>query len=158
MSGLKKRIMRDINKSLESQDYEFIPKDDASDEFYMKFTVQEGWYKGQLHVVHIKLNYGEHTYPKQPPLCTFLTPIWHPNIGTTGIICVDTLKEKWTPLMSFEDVFLTLVLLLSEPNPNSPQNSTAGSQYNSKRNEFLEYVKKYYDDKQGSKCANSIIG
>lgn len=35
-------------------------------------------------------------YPFSPPVCKFVTRIWHPNISSqTGTICLDVLKENW---------------------------------------------------------------
>ena len=38
------------------------------------------------------------SYPIEPPKCKFMTKIFHPNIDfDSGEICLDILKENWTP-------------------------------------------------------------
>ena len=63
-------------------------------------------------------------YPFSPPLVRFLTPIYHPNIDSTGRICLDVLnlppKGCWSPSYTVSSLLLSLQALLSDPNPNDP--------------------------------------
>ena len=67
-------------------------------------------------------------YPMKPPKCRFLTPIIHPNIDKLGRICLDVLKDKWTPALTMTRVAVSIQLLLSDPNPDDPLDS--GTAYN----------------------------
>ena len=62
-------------------------------------------------------------YPHTPPTIKFVTPICHPNIKfKTGEICLDLLKEKWTPAYTISSTLTSIYQLLSAPNPESPEN------------------------------------
>lgn len=55
-------------------------------------------------------------YPMAPPTVLFKTPIYHPNVDFSGRICLDILKDKWTPAYNIQTVLLSLQSLLGEPN------------------------------------------
>jgi ubiquitin-protein ligase len=60
------------------------------------------------------------TYPFQPPKMTFVTPIYHCNINRYGEICLDLLKEAWSPSLTIEKMLLCVSSLLAAPNPTDP--------------------------------------
>ncbi|KAJ6617509.1 ubiquitin-conjugating enzyme [Mycena sp. CBHHK59/15] len=59
-------------------------------------------------------------YPMAPPKVRFLTKIYHPNIDKLGRICLDILKDKWSPALQIRTVLLSVQALLSAPNPDDP--------------------------------------
>lgn len=65
-------------------------------------------------------------FPSQPPKGYFLTKIFHPNVGPSGDICVNTLKQDWNAKMGIRNVLLTIRCLLIHPNPESALNEEAG--------------------------------
>ncbi|XP_052129197.1 probable ubiquitin-conjugating enzyme E2 21 [Frankliniella occidentalis] len=68
-------------------------------------------------------------YPMQPPVATFKTEIWHPNISSmSGYVCLDTLGSKWVGCMNFRAVLLSLQNLLMNPEPADPQDAVVGGQ------------------------------
>jgi len=59
-------------------------------------------------------------YPMAPPKVRFLTKIYHPNVDKLGRICLDVLKDKWSPALQIRTVLLSIQALLSAPNPDDP--------------------------------------
>jgi ubiquitin-conjugating enzyme E2 N len=55
-----------------------------------------------------------------PPKVLFRTKIYHPNIDKLGRICLDILKNKWSPALQIRSVLLSIQALMSLPNLDDP--------------------------------------
>ncbi|XP_048138437.1 ubiquitin-conjugating enzyme E2 27 isoform X2 [Rhodamnia argentea] len=63
-------------------------------------------------------------YPFQPPKMQFATKVWHPNISSqSGAICLDILKDQWSPALTLKTALLSIQALLSAPEPDDPQDA-----------------------------------
>ncbi|PVU89578.1 hypothetical protein BB561_005287 [Smittium simulii] len=70
---------------------------------------------------HFKLElFLPEEYPMGPPKVRFLTKLYHPNTDKLGRICLDILKDRWSPALQIRTVLLSIQALLSAPNPDDP--------------------------------------
>ncbi|KAL8250294.1 hypothetical protein R6Q59_033987 [Mikania micrantha] len=69
-------------------------------------------------------------YPFEPPRMKFATKVWHPNISSqSGAICLDILKDQWSPALTLKTALLSIQALLSAPEPDDPQDAVVAQQY-----------------------------
>lgn len=59
-------------------------------------------------------------YPFRAPKVHFKTRVYHANVNATGGICLDILKNSWSPALSIIKVLLSISSLLVDPNPHDP--------------------------------------
>ncbi|EFA86100.1 ubiquitin-conjugating enzyme E2 [Heterostelium album PN500] len=84
-------------------------------------------------------------YPFKPPTVKFETSCFHPNVDPQGTICLDILKEKWSPIYNVRTLLLSIQSLLGEPNNDSPLNTYAASIWENQEEYKKVLVKKYHE-------------
>ena len=72
----------------------------------------------------------------------FDTKVWRPNISSqSGAICLDILKNEWSPALTVRTALISLQALLSAPEPDDPQDAEVAKQYKENRAEWTSTAK-----------------
>jgi hypothetical protein len=71
----------------------------------------------------------------------FATKIFHPNVSSTGEICVNTLKKDWKPSYGVGHILVTVKCLLIYPNPDSALDEEAGKLLQENYESYCERAK-----------------
>jgi len=77
------------------------------------------------------------SYPFQPVKMKFITKVYHPNVSSaSGAICLDILKDAWSPVLTLKSTLISLQSLLCSPEPNDPQDAEVAKHYMTSRSSF----------------------
>lgn len=102
------------------------------------FGPKDSPYEGGVFYLDI---YFPQDYPFKPPKVDFITRIYHPNINANGGICLDILKDQWSPALTISKVLLSICSLLTDPNPDDPLVPGIALVYKKNYSKFIETAK-----------------
>ncbi|PON96890.1 Ubiquitin-fold modifier-conjugating enzyme [Trema orientale] len=108
------------NLELSDRIHTYLAGPVAEDMFHWQATIMgppDSPYTGGVFLVTIHF---PPDYPFKPPKVAFRTKVFHPNINSNGSICLDILKEQWSPALTISKVLLSICSLLTDPNPDDP--------------------------------------
>ena len=105
ISVAKKRLLTDFKRINQSQDTEdegvlaSPHEDDIMTWDCIIFGPENSvWENG---VFKLQMIFTEE-YPNKPPKVTMKTKVFHPNFYANGDICIDILKDQWSPIYFFK--------------------------------------------------------
>lgn len=115
-----KRISKELENLTKDPPSNCSAGPSGDDLYYWKATIMgpnDSPYSGGVFFLDIHF---PSNYPFKPPKITFTTKIYHPNINSSGGICLDVLKGNWSPALTISKILLSICSLLTDPNPDDP--------------------------------------
>ncbi|SCV04193.1 LAMI_0H14136g1_1 [Lachancea mirantina] len=109
----------------------------ANSTAYMTILPDEGFYRSGT--FKFSLHFKD-TYPIEPPKVKCLNKIYHPNIDVSGNVCLNILREDWSPVLDLQSILVGLLLLFLEPNAKDPLNKDAAFDLQADANKFGAHV------------------
>lgn len=115
------------------------PTDQSRDPPLLRLIVSpdEGFYrKGHF---TFEMTFTE-KYPIEPPQVRCMNQIFHPNIDLQGKICLNILREDWSPALDLQSVIIGILFLFLEVSGRDPLNKQAASLLDENPNKFSRLV------------------
>ena len=140
----KKRILQEI-KELHGSESDHITAGPVCDSNIYEWTAtlmgpEDSPFEGGVFLLSI--NFPKE-YPFKPPKINFNTKIYHPNINSSGAICLDILRSQWSPALTISKTLLSISSLLTDPNPDDPLVSNIAHIYKNNRSEYNREAKEW---------------
>jgi ubiquitin-protein ligase len=93
-------------------------------------------------------------YPHKPPTIKFISKLFHPNVYPDGKLCISILhegadttnyeheSERWRPVHNVHTIFISIISLLNDSNPDSAANIDAAKLFRENKKEYFLKIKK----------------
>ncbi|KAJ1662232.1 Ubiquitin-conjugating enzyme E2 7 [Coemansia sp. RSA 1813] len=115
----------------------------------------DSYYEGGMFKAVLKFPLN---YPYEPPAMRFTSDLWHPNVYQDGRVCISILhkagddpngyeraEERWSPVQTVETILVSIISMLSEPNPDSPANVDAAKMWRDDKKAYRREVRRCVD-------------
>ena len=97
-------------------------------------------------------------YPFQPVKMKFITKVYHPNVSSaSGAICLDILKDAWSPVLTLKSTLISLQSLLCSPEPNDPQDAEVAKHYMTSKPSFNDTARYWTRIYAGGPAVSGIV-
>lgn len=116
----------------ESSVFDFAARGELPDTYTLLFYGRGIWRSevgapvmtSERHEVYLRLGAA---YPRMMPELTWRSPIFHPNISASGVVCLGGYGTYWVPSLSLDELCTMLWDMIRYANydPNSPYNRDA---------------------------------
>lgn len=116
----------------DSSVFDFVARGDMPESYMLIFNGRGIWRPdngspvlfADRHEVHLRLGAA---YPRMMPELTWRSPIFHPNISASGVVCLGGYGTYWVPSLSLDELCTMLWDMIRYANydPNSPYNRDA---------------------------------
>ena len=118
------RLAKDISELTlgKTMAIEFPDGADKMLHFVITIKPDEGYYRGGKFVFDFNV---PAVYPHEPPKVKCTQKIYHPNVDTEGNVCLNILREDWSPVLNISSCVYGLMFLFVDPNPDDPLNKEA---------------------------------
>jgi len=142
-NGLPRRIMKETSRLAAEPVPGITAKPDDHNSRYFHVTIK-GPNDSPFESGEFKLElFLPEEYPMAAPKVRFLTKIYHPNIDKLGRICLDILKDKWSPALQMRTVLLSIQALLSAPNPDDPLDNDVADMWKNNEKKAIDTAKQW---------------
>lgn len=112
---------------------------ESSSTLFFTIHPDEGYYKPGYFRFSL---FFKDTYPIEPPAVKCVNKIYHPNIDTQGNVCLNILREDWSPVLDLQSVVIGLLFLFLEPNDKDPLNRMAAQELSKSPADFKRHVQR----------------
>ena len=107
--------------------------------FRIEIKPSENYWRGGTFTFTFKI---PDSYPHEPPKVLCDQKVYHPNLDTQGNICLNVLREDWSPVQTVTSVIFGLLFLFIDPNASDPLNSEAAKDLMQSTANFKSNVRK----------------
>lgn len=150
MSALSlRRILHETEQiARESKNYSDMFKltmvgDDAYHYTIELYGPKDSLYQNNTFILELRLS---QEYPRAAPRVKFVSKIEHVNVNKEGDICLDILKDKWSPALKILSIMVSVASLLSDPNPDDPFNFELAALFKRDKAAYEQYIKSFHSN------------